>query len=93
MAVTTACYEVIKELVTPFYDAASLPTASPNTLKNRAEALYKQHKGLIKDKGHDPPRIGFDERCRQFSAELLKVFAAAPGGILNLPHQEVCKLL
>ena len=58
-AITTACYEVVKELVSPFYNAASLPTASLITLKNRAEALYKQHKGLIKDKGHDPPRMAF----------------------------------
>ena len=49
MAITTACYEVVKELVSPFYNAASLPTASLITLKNRAEALYKQHKGLKKD--------------------------------------------
>ena len=68
MAITTACYKDVKELVSPFYDAASLPTASLNTLKNRARALYKQHKGLIEDKVQDPPRIGFDERCRQFSA-------------------------
>ena len=86
MAITTACYKDVKELVSPFYDAASLPTASLNTLKNRARALYKQHKGLIKDKVQDPPRIGFDERCRQ-------VFPAAPAGILNLPHQEVFKSL
>ena len=86
MAITTACYKDVKELVSPFYDAASLPTASLKTLKNRARAFYKQHKGLINDKGQDPPRIGFDERCRQ-------VFQAAPAGILNLPHQEVFKSL